>query len=155
MSSTIATTVEPLIIARNHFLKHLCSIRDDQWDFKPFPNTMTMRDTLRHLVVDDLAALDSLQTGHEPDYDSFNVEEEAVEELLDRMSLARQALVDELISKIEESGEDIQICTWGQMRPLHVGIAYLTSEDYYHAGQVSFLRQASDPDWDYYATIYG
>jgi uncharacterized damage-inducible protein DinB len=155
MSSSIQTILEPLTIARSHFLKHIKDLKEDQWDFKPFPNTMTIRDTLRHLVIDDLSALDSLQTGAHPDYDSFTVEDETVEALLERMTSARQALIDELTSKIEESGEAIQICTWGEMRPLHVGVAYLTSEDYYHTGQVGFLRQASDPDWDYYASVYG
>ena len=35
------------------------------------------------------------------------------------------------------------------------GIAYFSSEDFYHMGQVSFIRQASDPTWNYYEAIYG
>jgi hypothetical protein len=33
-------------------------------------------------------------------------------------------------------------------------LADIPSEDYYHAGQVAFIRLATDPQWDYYRSIY-
>ena len=30
----------------------------------------------------------------------------------------------------------------------------ISSEDYYHAGQITFIRMATDPQWDYYRSIY-
>jgi hypothetical protein len=40
-------------------------------------------------------------------------------------------------------------------RSLRVAVAYLTAEDFYHAGQLAFIRMATDPGWDYFGSIYG
>jgi hypothetical protein len=46
------------------------------------------------------------------------------------------------------------VTLWGQERKLGSALAFLTSEDYYHAGQVAFIRLATNPEWDYYGEIF-
>jgi hypothetical protein len=50
---------------------------------------------------------------------------------------------------------DAEVALWGTPQKLGRAIAYLTAEDFYHAGQIAFIRMASDPEWDYYACVYG
>ncbi len=39
--------------SRNHFLKHLAGLKEDQWDWKPYDECMSIRQILAHLVSDD------------------------------------------------------------------------------------------------------
>src|SRR4030067_1771496 len=57
--------------SRKRFLKHLEGLREAQWDWRPYPECKSIRETLAHLIADDRAALQSLQTGKEPEYDSL------------------------------------------------------------------------------------
>ena len=49
---------------------------------------------------------------------------------------------------------DTEVSAYGTPMKLGRAIAHLSSEDFYHAGQVAFIRIATDPSWDYYAVIY-
>ena len=50
---------------------------------------------------------------------------------------------------------DAEFSAFGSKMKLAAGIPHLSSEDYYHAGQVSYIRMATDPAWDYYGHVYG
>jgi len=129
-------------------------LKDDQWDFKPFPACKSIRETLQHLVVDDRAALNSLTTGGEPDYEAGACNITDLEQLHQALEESHDALLNAIRSRYASSGMDADICVWGSHEKLGSGLPYFSSEDFYHAGQVAFIRMASDPDWDYYETIY-
>ena len=141
--------------SRQYFLKHLEGVRDDQWDFKPFADCKSIRETLQHLIVDDRAAVESIKTGEEPNYEEGPYSVLDLEDLKRTLVESHQELLGELRRRHANSPLDADICVWGNHRKLGVGIPYFSSEDFYHAGQVAFLRMASDPSWDYYAAIYG
>lgn len=156
MAFTLDDVLEGVRASRAHFLKHLDGLREEQWDWKPYPECKSVRETVAHLVTDDRAALFSLETGKEPDYEALSVEP-------GRDSARLRALLDESHARLCEAIQaryanaplDTEACIYGGSMKLARGIAHLSSEDFYHAGQVAFIRMATDPAWDYYAAIYG
>ena len=147
--------VQALQDSRTHFFKHIAGMTDDQCDWKPYPECKNVRETLAHIVVDDTMALQSLQTGEEPDYDAAQVAERDLPTLRTMLDQSHQALCAYLLAHYADASPDTEICVWGSKKPLALGLPIFSSEDYYHAGQVAFIRQATDPAWDYYTAIYG
>ena len=41
------------------------------------------------------------------------------------------------------------------LRAHHRAAAYVSADDFYHAGQVAFIRMATDPAWCYSTEIFG
>lgn len=58
MAFTAAELIDGVRHSRRHFLKHLRGLRDDQWDWKPYPECKSIRETLAHLVWVDRIATD-------------------------------------------------------------------------------------------------
>ena len=155
MAFTLADVLEGVRSSRAFFHKHLEGLREDQWDWKPYPECKSIRETLAHLIVNDRAALLSLAHAGEPDYHGLRAE---VGNDLDRLLAALRESHARLLGTIEAryagASLDAEIRIWGSPMKLGRGVAYLSSEDFYHAGQVAFIRMATDPSWDYYGLIY-
>ena len=154
MPLTLDDLVARLRFSRNRFLKHLVGLRDDQWDWKPYPECKSIRETLAHLIADDRAALQSLQTGKEPEYDSLQESARNPVKLRALLDESHQRLCQFLLKHYAKAPLDTEVCIWCNPMKLAVGVAHLSSEDFYHAGQVAFIRMATDPVWDYYGFIY-
>ena len=152
---TLDDLIESLRRSRQHFFKHIQGLKDDQWDFKPFPECKSIRETLQHLVADDRAALESIRTGEEPNYEALSCSETDIAKLKEILKDSHENLLKEILTRYANAPLDADICVWGHHEKLGVGVPYFSGEDWYHAGQVAFARMASDPGWDYYATIYG
>ncbi|MBI3660821.1 DinB family protein [Candidatus Acetothermia bacterium] len=155
MAATINDLVELLRHTRKHFLKHLNGLKDEQWDWKPYPECKSIRETLAHLIADDRAALQSLQTGKEPTYETLQESERDLTKLRALLDKSHHELCEFLLRKYANAPLDAEVCVWGTKRKMARGIPYFLSEDFYHAGQVAFIRMATDPKWDYYSAIYG
>lgn len=146
--------------SRRHFLKHLDGVTEEQWLWKPYPECKSLRETLVHLLWVDRGVLISLETGKSPDYMAFY--EEVIREtenwdipsLLAGLDVSHQNVLDFFIKNHSETSLDTTISMWGHPGKLACQIAYLSSEDHYHAGQVAFIRMAIDPNWNYYGVIY-
>lgn len=152
--------IEGLQESRKLFLKHLQGMPDEAWDFKPFPACMSVTESLAHMIVNDRMAVEALKSQKEPNYDAARQViapdiPKGKDHLLTLLAKSHQELVDTLYETVVDQDEEFVICIWGWKKPAFQGIPYLSSEDFYHSGQVSFIRQAVDPDWDYYAAIYG
>ena len=141
--------------SRAFFLRHLNGLRIDQIDWKPYPECKNVIETLQHLIVDDRMALESMKTMREPDYGACVVTEKDFDLLLDLLDESHRELVTYLRERIQDQPLEASGCAWGSIMPLPLAISYLCSEDFFHAGQVSFIRMATDPEWDYYGSIYG
>jgi uncharacterized damage-inducible protein DinB len=155
MALTLDDLLDALRRSRAYFLKHVEGLKDEQWDFKPFPECKSVRETLQHLIIDDRAAVDSIRTGEDPNYEEGPYSIKDLSQLKQTLTDSHEALLQELRIRYANAPIDSEICVWGAQDKLGTGIAYFSSEDFYHAGQVAFLRMASDPEWDYYAAIYG
>ncbi len=155
MAATITDLVELLRFARKHFFKHVHGLKDEQWDWKPYSECKSIRETLAHLIADDRAALQSLQTGKEPTYETLQESERDMAKLRVLLDKSHQELCDFLLTQYADASLETEICIWGTKTKMAKGIPYFSSEDFYHAGQVAFIRMATDPKWDYYSAIYG
>jgi uncharacterized damage-inducible protein DinB len=141
--------------SRANFLKHIDGISPEQYTWKPYPESKNIVETIAHLITDDNMALESLKTGKEPDYDSAQVAERNPEKLLALLAESHEKLVKYLTDNYSESPLDTVVSAWGFEMKLGRAAAYLSSEDYYHAGQAAYIRMATDQAWNYYEAIYG
>jgi uncharacterized damage-inducible protein DinB len=160
MAFTFEDLIDSLRASRSNFHKHLEGLKEEQWDWKPYPECKSIRETLIHLVVDDRAAADAIEKNGEPDYEGLMnaATAEAEGDIAHLKALADTSftnLLELLISRYADAPLDTEISVYGSTKKLGVGIPFFSSEDYYHTGQVSFIRMASDPTWNYYAAIYG
>ena len=156
MGYTLQDLIEGLQSSREHFFKHLDGVKDDQWDWQPYPQCKTIRETMAHLVVVDRGFLFAFETGGMPDWDSLfpDWQPYSPEQLRALLLESRAKLLDHLKSKYADAPLDTEVTLYGAPQKLGAAVSGLSSEDYYHTGQTSYIRMASDPGWDYYAAIY-
>ncbi|MHB0998130.1 MAG: DinB family protein [Armatimonadota bacterium] len=155
MSFDITDFVSGVCASRKYFLKHIKSVREDQLDWKPYPECNSIRETVAHLISDDRAALEILQTGKFPDYDGAQEDERDMNKLLSILAESHETLCAFVIEKFADTPLDTEVNFFKGREKLGLMLAEMSSEDYYHAGQVAFIRMATDPSWNYYADIYG
>lgn len=162
MAFDLADVVDAIRDSRRFFLRHLDGLTDGQWTWKPYEACKNVQETLIHLVANDRMALRSLETKADPeDFDALY--ESTCDELMGESgrSLADSAreshahICDYLERTYGTSPLDTEVFMWGKTKKLGMVVAHLSSEDYYHAGQVAFIRLATDPEWDYYGSVYG
>ena len=162
MAFDVEDLIDALRASRRHFLKHLDGLREEQWDWKPFPECKTIRQTLSHLIVDDRAALQALQTGGEPEYERLS--EEVTREasgdvdpagLRARLDASHESLCSFIALRFAQAPLDEVVSAFGAPLKLGRAVPFLSSEDFYHAGQVAYVRMATDPGWEYYSAVYG
>lgn len=155
MALTLDDLLDGLRASRSFFLKHVDGLRPDQWEWKPYPECKNVREILVHLIADDRAALEALETGKSPNYDTLQVAERDPDRLLGLLDESHKRVCEFLKANYADVPLDREICIWGNPMKLASGVAFLSSEDFYHAGQVAFIRMATDPEWDYYSAVFG
>ena len=161
MAFTLEDLLEGVRSSRNSLLKHLRGVKGDQWLWKPYPECKSIRETLQHLLWVDRTALDSLHGSPPEDWlpliDKINAETagDNIESLLEAIAQSLEALLSYFQENFTDAPLETTVTLWGSEKKLGVAVAYLTSENFYHAGQIAFIRLATDPDWNYYPAIYG
>ncbi len=155
MAQDLDTLIQGIRESRQYFLKHIQGVRDDQWDWKPYPQCKSVRETVAHLISDDRAFIEILDKGKIEDYGSLDEQERDLAKLLDMLAKSHESLCAFIRHKFAGTPLDTPVNFFTGETPLGHAIAGISSEDYYHAGQVAFIRMATDPTWDYYAHIYG
>jgi len=133
--------------ALRFFLAHLDGLKADQWDWKPAPACRSIREMLRHLceTYEDKAALEKALARPVPDVSEVQALFEAAARQ-DYARLSRRYEGTPLDAEIAVSGGD-----WFLGRAsVRAGtlLARRAWEECYHTGQVVFIRQATDPEWD-------
>ena len=154
MALTLDDFIGSIHKSRKHFLKHVHGLSDEQLDWKTYAECKSIRETVAHLICDDRAALQALQTGGEPDYESLQESERDWHKLLATLETSHSELCAYLARTLAGKPLDDEVCIFGGKYKMAIGIPYISSEDFYHAGQVAFIRMATDPSWDYYSAIY-
>lgn len=142
--------------SRKWFLKLVDGLTPEQWEAKPFPNVMSPKETLAHLIIDDRVFAVMLD-GKEPQYHEYAPEPGMdVADLLALLAETHAAKLDFLKGFLggKDLSEEIQTVYSGK-QPLWWEVLSFATEDWYHIGQVSAIRQGTDPSWDYYAVFYG
>ena len=159
MELTLQELITGIQNSRTHFFKHLKGLETDHWDWKPYAECKSIRETIIHLICDDIAAVESLQTGKEPDYEADMVKATELassdtDVLISQLAASHKELCETLRTLVNQKSLDDTICVWGHNAKIAIGIPYFSSEDFYHAGQIAFIRMAIDPNWDYYTAVY-
>lgn len=133
---------------------------DEVFEAQPHPECKSARKTVLHLIGVDRSVLEAVKTSTMPDFMAIDA---AVETELGELSRAdlEQAVRsshEELLAYLQanygDRTPDDLMPLWGEPTPLGIAIPYLSSEDYYHAGQLGYMRIAANPNWDYYGQIY-
>ncbi|MCX7799128.1 MAG: DinB family protein [Fimbriimonadales bacterium] len=141
--------------AREHFLRHLRGITEEQTEHKPCRDCKSIRETVAHLVVVDVAAAESLRKGQAPDFGRLEAPTGSLDELLRRLMESHASVLAAMAEALKKSGSHGDVCAFGEWCHPCEATSLLASEDYYHAGQVAAIRMATDPGWDYYRSVYG
>lgn len=155
MAFDVHDLTQSIVSSRAWFFKHLRGLNDEQWIWKPYPECKSIRETLQHMITNDRAAIEALKTGHEPNYDELRVQETDISKLMQMLERSHHDLVDCIRDNFDGKPLDTEATIWGFKMKLGRGIPYFSSEDFFHAGQVAYIRMATDPSWDYYEEIYG
>ena len=140
--------------SRVFFLNHLKGVRDDQWDWKPYPECKSIRETLAHMVNDDHAFVAILRDGKIEDYEAFNEQERDIPRLMEMLRRSHEELCAFIKERFADTPLDTEVGYFTGKTKLGLAITGVSSEDYYHSGQVAFIRMSTDPEWDYYRSIY-
>jgi hypothetical protein len=130
--------------SQRFFRAHLNGIQDEQWDWKPFPACRSIREILVHwaeyISADDTALRLALE---------MTTPDVAVVQRLMKEAGARFG--DRYRQQYADTPMDAPY-----RNAITVGyvLAGLSGEDNYHAGQVAFIRLATDPDWDWVKAVH-
>jgi uncharacterized damage-inducible protein DinB len=147
MAFTLEELLEGVRDSRKHFLKHVHGLREEQSDCKPSPACKSIRETLAHLIQVDRAVL---QTGQEPDYAALERPERDLNCLRAMLEESHEQFCAFLATR-----RSAPKCTSPATGRSRAGPFYLSAEDFYHAGQVAFVRMATDPSLADYSSISG
>ncbi len=155
MSFGVPQIIASLNMAYKMTLKHIAGCSDEQWNWKPYPECKSIGETVEHLIVDNRATVYCLRTGGEPDYEKLGGTETDRARLMELLDDSHQQTIKYIEENYADKPLDTMVTMWGMEQPLGVALGGMVSEYSYHAGQVAFIRMATDPSWDYYASVYG
>jgi uncharacterized damage-inducible protein DinB len=162
MAYTLDDVITEIQHSRAFFLRHLNGVAAEQWDWKPYPECKTIRDTVIHVLGTDDWTVQCLAEGVGPEAfferltdAATRLADRSPEELVALVTESRERIYADLRQRHGASPLDAPVFLWGDEKPLGSAVSHFGSEDYYHAGQIAFIRMATDPTWNYYADIYG
>ncbi|MHB1457758.1 MAG: DinB family protein [Armatimonadota bacterium] len=155
MSFGIEDYIEALQTSRQIFFKHIEGLKDEQWDWKPFVECKSIRETIAHLSTGDRSFIPLMEAKMDIDWASFEESERDINKLMLIIKKTRDDLCAAIRERFSNTPLDQEIKFMGMDMKLGIMLASISYEDYYHAGQVAFIRMATDPAWDYYKEVYG
>lgn len=144
MAAGLEEVMDNFYRTQRFFRSHLNGMLAEQWDWKPFPACRSIREILLHwaeiFAADDMALETSLKTAV-PDV-------AAVQALMKEAGLR---FGTEFSAPYADSPLDTRL-----PNGVAVGtaLASMAGEDNYHAGQIAFIRLATEPDWDWVQAVH-
>lgn len=141
--------------SRNWFLKLVDGLSDEQWGAKPYEHVKSPRETIEHLIVAD-RSIQPLFEGIEPNYESLAPEPGlSPRRLLEELAKSHAQKIAFLRGKYSDADiEAVMDTVYSGKQKIGSEIASIAYEDWYHIGQVSLIRQGTDPDFEYYGYFY-
>lgn len=147
--------------ARGYFQRHINGMGEAHWDTKLVPHINSVRQILVHMLATDRAVLAMLQGEPFEIQRHMTRHKEAAQEIAAQSPAAVLALYDAGGEAIAEyiratfTDADDPVTLWGSPGTLGGQLGSLSQEIAYHTGQVSLLRQALEPDWNYFKDVFG
>ena len=121
--------IEGVRSSRKYFLNHINGLRDDQWDWKPYPECKSIRETLAHLIADDRATIQILETGQFPDFGGLLESETNADRLQSLLSQSHEELSEFIQAKFSQTPLDTLVNFWEGPIPLGQAIIGISAED--------------------------
>ena len=144
MAAGLDEILDNLYRSQKFFRAHLNGIQNEQWDWKPFPACRSIREILLHWADTFSAEDTALQSALELTVPDVTTVQRLMKEAGRRYGAGyRKKYADAPMDSLYPNG-------------LLVGtvLASLSGEDNYHAGQIAFIRLATDPDWDWVKAVH-
>lgn len=157
MSSDFEMLIGQVRSQREMLFKLVSGLKTEQWKFQPFSHLNSIQSTLVHLLIVDRATVIKIEDGMSFDWDGMVTDDErnaSPDELLSLLKISLSNVMQFFEVNYGSKSLDTPILLFGSTKPVGAAICSLSEEYAYHNGQVSFLRQASDTDWDYYTALY-
>lgn len=155
MSFGIEDLIQGKQASREFFFKHLKGLREDQWDWKPYPECKSIREIIAHLITSDRMFIPLLEASGEIDFAAFEEKERDLDKLMVIIKKTHDELCTYIRSKFADAPLDMNVKFMMSDMKLGSALAFMSTEDNYHTGQVAFIRIATDPSWDYYKEMFG
>jgi uncharacterized damage-inducible protein DinB len=161
MAFLLANLLDIVQESRGFFVRHLLGLAPETWDWKPYPECKTVRETLLHMIGTNAWILADLKRETGDDFAALlsesaaRLKDKTPAELQEALKASGEPILDFLTAHYADAPLDTPMHMWGEEAPLGKQVAHLTSENFYHAGQVAYIRMATQPDWNYYAAVYG
>jgi hypothetical protein len=144
MAAGFEEVMDNLYRSQRFFRAHLNGILAEQWDWKPFPSCRSIREILLHwaeIFAADDAALETGLKAAVPDVASVQA---LMKEAGLRFGRGFSApYVDSAMETRLPNGAAVGTV-----------LASLAGEDNYHAGQIAFIRLATEPAWDWVQAVH-
>ncbi len=157
MSSDFEMLLGQVRSQREMLFKLVTGLKPDQWNFQPYSHLNSIHSTLVHLLIVDRATVVKVEDGMSFDWDSMVTDQErnaSPDELITLLKTSLSNVIQFLETNFGSKTLDAPFLMFGSTKPVGAAICSLSEEYAYHNGQVSYLRQASDTDWDYYTALY-
>lgn len=163
MALTLEDALADVQEARHYLNRHVTGMTTQQWDAKPFAHVNSVREIFVHLLATNRAVSDMLNG--EPFAMPRHTErhKEAAREIahlvpadiIARHDAQGDALIAQVRHKYAGADLDTLVTLWTQEAKLGIHLGHISQELAYHTGQVSLVRQALVPDWDYFGDVFG
>ena len=130
--------------SQRFFRAHLNGMRADQWDWKPFPACRSIREILLHWAEQFSPGQTAFQAAMQAPTPDVAVLQRLMKEAGVRFAEAYR----------EKYAETPMDAPFSNGTPVGTVLAGFSGEDNYHAGQIAFIRLATDPDWDWVKAVH-
>ncbi|MGC4046799.1 MAG: DUF664 domain-containing protein [Armatimonas sp.] len=160
---TILDVVDGMEGAREYLKKHIVTMQEEYWDATPFPHCNTARQIFAHLIATNRGVLGMLEGepfelqrhGERHEEAGQEIASKSPTEILALYDASGEAIGTFLRTHHGEDALDAPLTLWGSEGRLANQLAGLSQETAYHTGQLSLIRQAIEPNWDYFKDVFG
>lgn len=163
MALTLEDALADVQEARQYLNRHVMGMTTEQWDAKPFAPVSSVREIFVHLLATGRAVSDMLngepfavpRHGERHMEAASEMANLAPADIIALHDAEGEALIALVRQKYAGADLDTPVTLWTREAKLGIHLGHISQELAYHTGQVSLLRQALVPDWDYFGDVFG
>ena len=163
MALTLDEALADVQAARRYLNRHVTGMTTAQWDTKLFAHINNVREIFGHLLATvravremlDGEAFDMLRHMERHKEAAIEIALLAPADILALHDNEGEVLVALVRQRYAGADLDTLVTLWGHESKLGLHLGHISQELTYHTGQVSLIRQALVPDWDYFGDVFG
>lgn len=135
-----------LAASREFLVRQVRGLSPAECDYLVTGMRATVNQIVEHMLANDAFCLDKLGGTAWPDDPTLPADQ--------RLSRSGMALQQEIRANWADKQDEALLRLAGGGEGIAKGVSYIQIEDFYHAGQVCWIRLALQPDWDSNADTY-